>query len=443
MNHWRTPEEHQRRLRQLALFLRDSARIDAAWHARLARAGGDGEPPSDRPYARAPLVRRRDAELWRAFNRIRFHALTLLDVARAQMRDLPDELVEPSWADKLDALDKSISYLNFLHQEWVDHRELLPAEITPGSEEFAAMIAERNAEGRLEIRVWAEKGHVLQDIHAAACPEPVAAGTLTVHTDWLETSPRHLAGQGDARYITRALRAAGWRASTDPDRPSVALTSTDRRHTVVLEPGPNDLKPWWHIHGATEHGSWHAEFTAHTPVEILSALTDSLDHPVSAHDNEDVWTVFTAAGWSYERDDLDTEIARHPYRTLRVSRWTASTTDHFHWTVEATFPDPGLGADIVWRASLDDTTPPHLLHALAQALTSDAPALREMFDVPHTHLVTQTSLSHRGTRAARELEHRLHAPLGRLHTGQAGQRPPVSRRPSPPPPSTPTATRTP
>lgn len=437
MNHPRSSEEQKRRIRQLALFLRDVQRIDDRWNARLARRGEDSEP-SDRPYARDRTVRCRDAALWRAFNRIRLHAPDLLRTAQIQLLELRDE-ADPKWADTVDVLGTSLSQLTFLQREWLNHRELMDTASRPGTDAFAEMIAERNAEGRLEIRVWAEHGHVLKDIHTAACPEPPVDHSRPTLTDWMETSPRHLAGQGDARYVTRPLRAAGWTASADLDRPSLLLTAPDRRHTVALEPEPHGLKPWWLIQGTGEDGTWSAEFTAHAPVEIIAALTESLNRPAHHGNDQNVWQVLTAAGWTYGRDDdLDPEVARHPLRTLRVSRWSASTTDRYFWTVEATFPDPGLGAHIVWRASFDDAIPRHLLHAVAHALTVETPALRPMLDVPHTHLVHQAPLTVEGTAAARGLEHRLHAPLNRPHFRQS--RAQSVGKPSPtPPPASPTA----
>jgi len=152
VNHPRSSEEQKRRLRQLALFLRDVQRIDDGWNARLARRGEDSEPPSDLPYARDRIVRRRDAALWRAFNRIRLHAPDLLRTAQVQLLELRDE-ADPKWSDKVDVLGTSLSQLTFLQREWLDHRELMDTASRPGTDAFAEMIAERNAEGRLEIRV--------------------------------------------------------------------------------------------------------------------------------------------------------------------------------------------------------------------------------------------------------------------------------------------------
>ncbi|WP_197348690.1 DUF317 domain-containing protein [Streptomyces bathyalis] len=43
------------------------------------------------------------------------------------------------------------------------------------------------------------------------------------------TSPRHLAGGGDPRHITQALRAAGWKNLSDPDYPHVVHAFLDDR----------------------------------------------------------------------------------------------------------------------------------------------------------------------------------------------------------------------
>ncbi|WP_433549108.1 hypothetical protein ACQPZG_31645 [Streptomyces sp. CA-294286] len=61
------------------------------------------------------------------------------------------------------------------------------------------------------------------------------------------TSPRHAAGMGDPRYITRPLRAAGWRNYSEPDFPHVVLASPDEHHALVLDPEANDSSAWWRI----------------------------------------------------------------------------------------------------------------------------------------------------------------------------------------------------
>ncbi len=130
-------------------------------------------------------------------------------------------------------------------------------------------------------------------------------------TIWFETQPRHLAGRGDPRHITQALRAAGWANRSDPDFPHVLLVSPDYRHTVVLEPDPGPSGAWWRIRGQEDGRHWYTEFGAHTPVEILAHLADALIQPVPEQ-TPPIWSPLTAAGWSYERDEQGNEMARHP-----------------------------------------------------------------------------------------------------------------------------------
>ncbi|MEU1073530.1 MULTISPECIES: DUF317 domain-containing protein [unclassified Streptomyces] len=162
-------------------------------------------------------------------------------------------------------------------------------------------------------------------------------------TIWFETQPRHLAGRGDPRHITQALRAAGWANRSDPDFPHVLLVSPDYRHTVVLEPDPEAYGAWWRIRGQEEDGGrWYTEFGAHTPVEILASLTDALLEPAPEH-APPVWSPLTAAGWSYERDERGNEIARHPDNILSLERWAVEPGETFHWRAQAALPNGGGG----------------------------------------------------------------------------------------------------
>ncbi|MGV9883009.1 hypothetical protein [Streptomyces sp. NPDC003006] len=84
-------------------------------------------------------------------------------------------------------------------------------------------------------------------------------------TIWFETEPRHLAGRGDPRHITQALRAAGWANRSDPDFPHVLLVSLDYRHTVVLEPDAEPSGAWWRIRGQEEEVGAGTPSSARTP----------------------------------------------------------------------------------------------------------------------------------------------------------------------------------
>ncbi|MEV6807781.1 DUF317 domain-containing protein [Streptomyces sp. NPDC051132] len=221
---------------------------------------------------------------------------------------------------------------------------------------------------------------------------------------WFETRPRHLAGGGDPRRITQTLRAAGWHNLSDPDFPHVVLASPDRRHSLVLEPRPGPYGRWWRIRGQQEQGSWYSEFGAHTPVEILAALTDALLEPAPDH-SPDIWPQLTAAGWHYQRDEHGNEDACHPDGRLHLRRFSDKALG-FHWLAEATFGEPH---ERVWRAWLDDRMPRHLLAAFAKALASDEPVQRSRGDVPHLHLVTQEERGPQAEQLAAEHEARLKA----------------------------------
>ncbi|MGD3109308.1 DUF317 domain-containing protein [Streptomyces sp. YGL11-2] len=228
------------------------------------------------------------------------------------------------------------------------------------------------------------------------------------NTIWFETSPRHLAGRGDPRRITQTLRAAGWKNHSDPDYPHVALVSPDYRHTLVLEPEPKSYGAWWHIRGESEGRSWYTDFGANTPVEILAALTDALLKP-EPETTPDIWPALASAGWAYERDEHGNETATHPDSILRVRRWTVAPSERFHWTAEAALPNGGGGRELLWRASLDDAMPRHLIAAFTTALTNDEPVQRGMYDVPHSHLVTQEQRGPQGEQLAAAHETRLKA----------------------------------
>ncbi|MFE0055275.1 DUF317 domain-containing protein [Streptomyces sp. NPDC059003] len=226
---------------------------------------------------------------------------------------------------------------------------------------------------------------------------------------WFETQPRHLAGRGDPRHITQALRAAGWANRSDPAFPHVLLVGPDYRHTVVLEPDPEPYGAWWRVRGQEADGRrWYSEFGANTPVEILAHLTDALLGPAPKQ-APPIWSPLTAAGWSYERDDRGNEIARHPDGILSLERWAVEPYESFHWRAQAAVPNGGGGFSRIWHAYLDDQMPPHLIAAFTSALASDEPVQRGMYDVPHTHLVTQEQRGPQGEELAAAHEARLKA----------------------------------
>ncbi|MFE9407443.1 DUF317 domain-containing protein [Streptomyces sp. NPDC006704] len=226
---------------------------------------------------------------------------------------------------------------------------------------------------------------------------------------WFDTSPRHLAGPGDPRHVTQALRAAGWKNYSDPDFPHVVLGSPDYWHTLVLEPDLDTYSSWWRI-GTQEWGSghWQASFGGNTPVEAIAGFTDALLKPAPASE-PDVWPVLRAAGWTYERDEHGNESAHHPDDNTSMERRARLTSDYFAWSAEVALPTGLGGHQRLWRAYFDDRTPRHLIAAFAIALADPAPVPRGHYDVPHSHLVTQEQRSPQGEQLAAAHEARLKA----------------------------------
>ncbi|MDQ0810309.1 hypothetical protein QFZ63_002023 [Streptomyces sp. B3I7] len=221
---------------------------------------------------------------------------------------------------------------------------------------------------------------------------------------WFDTSPRHLAGPGDPRHVTQALRAGGWKNYADPDFPHVVLASPDFRHTLVLEPAADTYSAWWRI--SSER--WHASFGGNTPAEIIAEFTDTLLLPAPAAE-PDVWPTLHAAGWTYERDERGNQSARHPDGVTTMERRATLTSDYFSWTAEVALPTGLGGHQRLWHAYFDDRTPRHLLAAFATALTDPAPVPRGHYDVPHSHLVTQVERGAQGEQLAAAHDARLKA----------------------------------
>ncbi|MEV0259032.1 DUF317 domain-containing protein [Streptomyces sp. NPDC050732] len=93
---------------------------------------------------------------------------------------------------------------------------------------------------------------------------------------------RYLAGPGAPAWVTVPLhRACRWSTAQDPLVPRVILTSPDQLAQLRITPDP--AGPWWTLHHA-HHGdqrAWSVAFGAHTPVEIIAAVTDALTDPAT------------------------------------------------------------------------------------------------------------------------------------------------------------------
>ncbi|MFG2483478.1 hypothetical protein ACGFSI_12070 [Streptomyces virginiae] len=153
-------------LRQLALFLRETEEILAAWDAYSdEHTDPDGWPHDERAYGFRQS--RRDADTWRSFNRIRAGAKDLLAAAEVQLQMLPERSVHARWAWQISCLHVALDRLSTLQSEWVDLRTTLPVSSRPGLEEYERPLAERNAEAWPYLDEWSLHGQVALDIHTA------------------------------------------------------------------------------------------------------------------------------------------------------------------------------------------------------------------------------------------------------------------------------------
>ncbi|MFD7017489.1 DUF317 domain-containing protein [Streptomyces sp. NPDC059928] len=106
-------------------------------------------------------------------------------------------------------------------------------------------------------------------------------------------------------------------------------------------------------------------------------------------------------------DDRGNETARHPDGILSLERWAVEPGETFHWRAQAAVPNGGGGFRRIWHAYLDDQMPPHLIAAFTSVLASDEPVQRGVYDVPHSHLVTQEQRGPQGEQLAAAHEVRL------------------------------------
>ncbi|MFD7320576.1 DUF317 domain-containing protein [Streptomyces sp. NPDC059875] len=202
-----------------------------------------------------------------------------------------------------------------------------------------------------------------------------------------DTSPRHLAGPGDARRVTHGLAAAGWTRTSDPLSPEIVLTSPDRRHTLQFDP-QSATSAWWRLRAEptdTEPG-WYTEFGELVPAEVLCSLTDALIAPPPAQ-RPDLFPLLESVGWL-----LDARNAAYsPDAMCRVEqRADRGDSAAAYWHVE-TF-EPGYGTPMgprIWHAWFDGRTPERLVNAFITALADTAPVQRGMYDRTAHHSVVQ------------------------------------------------------
>ncbi|MEU9189245.1 DUF317 domain-containing protein [Streptomyces sp. NPDC048484] len=192
-----------------------------------------------------------------------------------------------------------------------------------------------------------------------------------------DTSPRHLAGPGDARHVTHGLAAAGWSAVSDPLSAEIVLASPGLRHRLQFDP-QSATSAWWRLRAEptdTETG-WYAEFGELVPAEVLAGFTDALIAPPSQQ--SDPWQPVISAGWHRDSDGT----ARSPDSMCHIElRPLNEFHDRPSWHIETREPGHGeFRGPRIWHAYFDERTPAHLVASFLTALADRSPLQRGMYD---------------------------------------------------------------
>lgn len=247
----------------------------------------------------------------------------------------------------------------------------------------------------------------------------------TVEVDFI--TPRHLAGGGDPAWVTVPLhRACGWSYGNDPLMPRVILSSPDQKALLRLEPDPNGQ--WWTLTHTQEPGrpAWYASFGAHTPVELIAAVTDALTDPApAATAPSDPYEPLRQLTWTPPAIGADGLVS--PDGTLYVQR-LGNAEEPRPWFVTVTL---GMHQK-VWQARFGAHTPPHLVAAFTAALADPKPVHRtdsgRSLPTRDPNVVTCRTTDVLAVYVAGALEERVHS-LAARHT-TAPTAPIPSRQPS-------------
>ncbi|MFI7102737.1 hypothetical protein ACIBK8_25655 [Streptomyces sp. NPDC050161] len=167
-------EIHQQQLAQLAAFIQEHHRIDADWDAYHDEHADLDDLPHDE-HAYNLRADKRNADSWRAFNRVRRAAAGLLATADAQIQQLPSRGVQSRWVWQVGDLSHALDQLDALQEEWTATRDELAPSARPGTPAYDAARAERNASAWQHLSTWASAGDAIAEINRAAhlAPSPL------------------------------------------------------------------------------------------------------------------------------------------------------------------------------------------------------------------------------------------------------------------------------
>ncbi|MFJ2812249.1 hypothetical protein [Streptomyces sp. NPDC087294] len=133
---------HRLYLSQLAVYLRHSRQILAAWDRYSDR---HSDPETFQPHDEDAYGRRqqkRDADTLSAFGRVYYHADELVDVAQRQLALLSPSDRTRRYAWQVRELRDATQRLHAVHDEWRAVRAALAASARPGTKAYEEPLAE-------------------------------------------------------------------------------------------------------------------------------------------------------------------------------------------------------------------------------------------------------------------------------------------------------------
>ncbi|MEV8125400.1 hypothetical protein AB0P07_15060 [Streptomyces sp. NPDC085944] len=185
---------HRLYLSQLAIYLRHSRQILAAWDHYSDR---HSDPETFQPHDEDAYGRRqqkRDADTLSAFGRVYYHADELVDVAERQLAGLSPTDRTRRYAWQVRELREATQRLYAVYDDWLAVRAALPESARPGTRAYEEPLAESYAEAWSHLDQWAIHGQVIFAVNALAQRQATAAATALP-----TTAPAHKAAATPSR----------------------------------------------------------------------------------------------------------------------------------------------------------------------------------------------------------------------------------------------------
>ncbi|MFD9069081.1 hypothetical protein [Streptomyces lasiicapitis] len=159
---------HRLYLSQLALYLRHSRQILAAWDAYSDQ---HSDPETFQPHdedAYGLRQQKRDADTLAAFGRVYYHAVQLVHVAEKQLAQLQPSERTRRYGWQVRELRKATERLYAVHDDWHAVYRALPESTGPGTKAYEEPLAESYAEAWSHLDQWAIHGQALFAVNALA-----------------------------------------------------------------------------------------------------------------------------------------------------------------------------------------------------------------------------------------------------------------------------------